>query len=278
MPNHLNIRPLEKDDLAFADAVRALAGWNQTAADWRRFLLHEPEGCVLCEWEGSPAGVVTTIRYGKELAWIGMMLVHPQYRRRGIASALMDTAIEFLRSKNVTCIKLDATPEGAKVYEQLGFRPELELFRWEGDLKAKQKHSLKEPLLLPIEIDCRAFGVDRSAWLELLARDAEDVRLLRDAAGRLVAFGMLRKGSRANYLGPISAESRVAGRKLVDSLLGQVSGLTYWDILEENREAVAMAELHGFRRSRPLLRMWLGDKLVKGEIDFQFGIGDPSTG
>lgn len=68
MPNHLNIRPLEKDDLTFADEIRASAGWNQTAPDWRRFLSYEPEGCFLGEWDGTPAGVVTTIRYGNELA------------------------------------------------------------------------------------------------------------------------------------------------------------------------------------------------------------------
>ena len=137
MPNRLNIRPLEKDDLTFADSIRAAAGWNQTIADWRRLLSHEPEGCFLGEWEGAPAGVVTTTRYGNELAWIGMMLVHSEYRRRGIATALMDAAIEYLRSKKVSCIKLDATPDGAKVYKRLGFRPELELHRWKGDLKSE---------------------------------------------------------------------------------------------------------------------------------------------
>ena len=39
----------------------------------------------------------------------------------GGASALMDGAIDYLRSKNAACIKLDAT-EGAQVYEQLSFR------------------------------------------------------------------------------------------------------------------------------------------------------------
>lgn len=158
MPNHLNIRPLEKDDLTFADEIRASAGWNQMAPDWRRFLSHEPEGCFLGEWDGTPAGVVTTIRYGNELAWIGMMLVHPDYRRRGVASALMDGAIDYLRSKNAACIKLDATPEGAQVYEQLSFRPELELFRCEGDLKSNGDSVETDDLALPFDFDCKAFG------------------------------------------------------------------------------------------------------------------------
>lgn len=278
MPNHLNIRPLEKYDLIFADAIRDSVGWNQTAADWRRLLSHEPEGCFLGEWDGVPAGVVTTIRYGNELAWIGMMLVHPDYRRRGIATALMDAAIKYLRSKKVSCIKLDATPDGAKVYECLGFRPELELHRWKGDLKSEDRAAGAQDLPLPLEFDSIAFGVDRSEWIGRLAADGQLVRILRDDLGNPIAFGMVRKGARANYVGPISAFDEASGRKLTILLLKNVEGLSHWDILEENGEAIAIAQSLGFQRSRPLLRMWTGDKLISGNPALQFGIADPGTG
>lgn len=278
MCSHLKTRTLTESDFAFADTVRALAGWNQTIADWRRVLAHEPDGCFLAEWDGVSAGVVTTTRYGYELAWIGMMLVHPDYRRRGIASELMDKAIAYLRSKNVGCIKLDATPEGAQVYERLGFRPELELYRWKGDLKSVRKRLQRDPLPLPLEFDRRAFGADRSDWLASLASDAQVVRLIRDDADNPAAMGMIREGSRATYLGPISAKDESAGRNLVFSLLEEIDGPVYWDLPEENRDAISIAESYGFQRSRSLLRMWIGDRQIRGEPALQYGIGDPSTG
>ena len=73
-------------------------------------------------------------------------------------SALIDGAIDYLRSKNAACIKLDATPEGAQVYEQLSFRPELELFRCEGDLKSNGDSVETDDLALPFDFDCKAFG------------------------------------------------------------------------------------------------------------------------
>ena len=131
MNSSLRLRLLTRADLAFADSIRALAGWNQTTDDWQRFLTIEPDGCFLAEWNGAPAGTATTTVYGPELAWIGMVLVHPDFRRRGIGRALLQRCIEYLRVRGVRCLKLDATPLGKKVYDDLGFKDEWTLTRWE---------------------------------------------------------------------------------------------------------------------------------------------------
>src|SRR6185503_4662691 len=126
----LRFRQLGREDLPFADSLRALAGWNQTPEDWKRFLAIEPTGCFLAEWNGAPAGTATTIVYGPELAWVGMVLVHPEFRRRGIGQGLLRYCIDSLRDRGVRCIKLDATPLGKTVYDGLGFRDEWTLKRW----------------------------------------------------------------------------------------------------------------------------------------------------
>ena len=78
------LRLMSESDLSFADSLRAGAGWNQTPQDWQRLLALEPEGCFVAQWNDLLAGTVTTTRFGTKLAWIGMLLVHPQFRRRGI--------------------------------------------------------------------------------------------------------------------------------------------------------------------------------------------------
>ena len=61
---NLHIRPFTEEDLAFADSLRALAGWNQTIADWRRFLATDADGCFVAELDGLPVGTATTTTYG----------------------------------------------------------------------------------------------------------------------------------------------------------------------------------------------------------------------
>ena len=87
------IRPFTRDDIAPALQLCRSAGWNQLHADWSRLIEYQPNGCFVAELDGRLVGTVTTTSYGTELAWIGMMLVHPEYRRRGIGTELMNAAM-----------------------------------------------------------------------------------------------------------------------------------------------------------------------------------------
>src|SRR5262249_44841777 len=148
----VEVRMMTQADLAAADELRRLAGWNQKPRDWQRLLTLEPRGCFVALRNGAVVGTVTTTVYGTELAWIGMMLVHPEHRRIGIATQLMNRALEYLKERQMRCVKLDATPAGQPVYEKLGFVSEWRLQRWQrvGDcvssateIKRKQTRELE---------------------------------------------------------------------------------------------------------------------------------------
>jgi len=171
---------MTRQDLAFADSVRALAGWNQTLDDWERFLAMEPQGCFLAEWNGAPAGTATTTIYGPDLAWIGMVLVHPDHRRRGLGRALLERCLKYLGERGVRCLKLDATPLGKRMYDGLGFKEEWTLTRWE----CARVHSPATALDSAIRswadadlpqidrLDAAAFGVPRERIVRALAEQS----------------------------------------------------------------------------------------------------------
>jgi GNAT superfamily N-acetyltransferase len=258
-------------DLAVVDSLRRRENWNQTARDLERFLLYEPDGCFIACWEDVPVGTVTTTAYGKDLGWIGMMLVDPDYRRRGIASALIRRSLDYLREKQVASIKLDATPAGEPVYSQLGFQPEWKFERWERPGEpAPQVPRMGQADFQPPACDARIFGADRLEWLDLLAKDSLLIQ-------RNNAFGMLRAGSNAAYLGPIIAEEPAAAAEIIRELMGSIEGRVYWDVPGPNLQAAELARQLGFQPVRELLRMWLGAP-CPGEAGRQYALADPATG
>jgi ribosomal protein S18 acetylase RimI-like enzyme len=283
----LRLRRLTVTDLAFADAIRALVGWNQTLADWERFLATEPHGCFLAEWNGTPAGTATTIRYGHDLAWLGMVIVHPDFRQRGIGRALLERCISHLRDLGVRCIKLDATPAGKLVYDRLGFRSEWTLRRWVGIPTTLQSTPPPPPLrpwqttdATAVEpLDIAAFGVSRRPLLAALARQSITALVLEPKPGSIAGFGFARAGSQALYIGPVVANSAEGGLALVEALITQNRGkMVYWDIPDPNEAAVSLAQRYGLTVQRPLVRMFLGETATAGGPRRQFGIGGPEVG
>jgi RimJ/RimL family protein N-acetyltransferase len=299
------IRKLNAGDLPFAQDLRQIAGWNQTDADWRRLIELNSTGCFLAEVDSQKAGTATITVYGNQLAWIGMVLVHPRFRRQGLATALLSHCLKFLLDDvGVTCVKLDATAEGERMYAKLGLRYECRLNRWYCPRRLLAD-SLMEPALMISgdgelaadmslrALDQAAFGADRADLLLRLAADSRQVSQRMDGS-----FGMYRDGAVANYLGPIVASSERVGRELVLSILGiarsgptdprdrggtesvdnQLERPIYWDVPSDNHPAEQLAERLGFVRQRPLIRMWIGRSNVAGNLALQWAITGPETG
>ncbi len=111
---------LSPAEMADADALVREAGWNQVAADWRIFL---ELGTRLCGADRDAAASSRPPRrlpFGGRFAWISMVLVAGDYRRRGLATRLMRRAIDDLAAAGLVPV-LDATPAGRAVYRALGF-------------------------------------------------------------------------------------------------------------------------------------------------------------
>jgi ribosomal protein S18 acetylase RimI-like enzyme len=256
-----NLRLLRPGDLASAVELSRLAGWNQTIDDWELLLRLDPQGCFGIELADRIVATATLFCYGDQLAWIGMVLTSPDYRRMGFAQRLMQTALERASSLRIKSTKLDATPEGQLLYEKLGFETEQVVERWFRD--GRQTNAPIEPVrsLSPpaLEMDREAFGADRSVLLEELA--------LRNPPNSTdEAYGFSRSGTRCRYLGPCVALEQKAARLVAEQILLESPETGwYWDLLSANTKAVELAGELGFVVQRRLQRMVIGNRLAKND-------------
>src|SRR3978361_367084 len=127
--DQLGIIELGPDDAMAGLALSTEAHWNQNEADWRFFL---GKGTVFGLRDGRElVATAALLPYSAGHAWISMVLVTASWRRRGVATRLIDTCVSTAKKLDLTTW-LDATPDGATVYGPLGFTPTLQVRRLRG--------------------------------------------------------------------------------------------------------------------------------------------------
>jgi len=264
------VRTMKPDDVPSAMELSTAANWNQKPADWHRVMQLSPEGCRCIEDEGRIVATASLLPYGTRLAWIGMVLTRPEYRRQGLARRLMEDAMAMAERRGIRTLKLDATDQGRPLYESLGFVVGEVVERWGRDsgefLTVQEKsgsggdglNKLCDGLLAQ---DLAAFGVDRRGLLEALA-----------ATGRCNAsesgYVLSRPGRVARYLGPcVAGSEEEAGRLIAAHLDAEASDRChwYWDLLPANVGALSCATGFGFTRRRVLWRMRLGEEIENND-------------
>jgi len=270
------VRLIGEADIGAAMRLKEAANWNQTELDWRNAMRLAPEGCFGIDCDGRLVATATAVCFGRELAWIGMVLTDPAYRGRGLARCLMQHALGYLAARGVEWIKLDATDMGRPLYASLGFVDESPIERWARPPAPCEGPELGPLTEIPYALDREACGADRGELLRLLAP-------IEAAAGPAGGYAMGRGGSKAAYFGPSVSRSQVEARALLQWFLKRHAGETvYWDLLPENDAALELARESGFAPLRRLSRMALRgaggpprfarhDQFVFGIAGFEYG-------
>lgn len=249
------LRSLRSQDLSAAVRLSTQAGWNQTYEDWTMLLDLAPEGCLAIEIDGRLASTTTLLCYERKLAWIGMVLTDPAYRRQGLARKLFEECLKRADSMRIETLKLDATDQGQPLYEKFGFRCEQDIERW------SRPGNGAAPNFAPVDdnaslanIDAPYFPADRSSLLVRLA-SRSSVHTNPDA------YLLARPGRLSAYLGPCVSKNVEGARQLISGLIRESSCGWMWDVFPQNRNAITLATELGFARQRHLKRMIRGKDL-----------------
>lgn len=284
MSDQIELCRMEAGDISFGMALKDLAGWNQLPLDWQRFQEFEPGGCFVARCGGRPAGTAITIAYEQLFGWVGMVLVHPDMRRRGLGTALLMGGIEYLEERGVAAVKLDATPMGKQLYDTIGFVDEYRLERWQGVGQATARpeglRELHEGDLEQLSaFDRPIFGADRSRVLRRLLTEPT-VRIVGAFSGdELQGYAAIRPGAKAMYLGPWIARERAVAESLWQWGMGMAADKPVSvDVLTPCAWGLEIVQAAGFIQQRYLIRMYRGKNVSPGHPELQAGILGPETG
>jgi GNAT superfamily N-acetyltransferase len=270
--DHLVIVTLGAEDARESLLLSEEAHWNQNEADWRFFLTR---GTVFGVRDSD--GLIATaalLPYASGNAWISMVLVTQNWRRRGLATRLLDACLEAAAEQGFTTW-LDATPAGATVYGPLGFLPTLELRR----LRVAGTATAAAPKLAPdsnldemIARDRRAMGFDRGAFLrELSGRPGSQL------VSHGSAMALIRDGRTAKHIGPLFADDIDSATALIETIALSETGPILIDVVSEHSEFIKYLTASGWTIERPFQRMRFG-RATTQNAEPPFAVAGPEYG
>ena len=93
--------------------------------DWDDFPQFDPHGVFVAEVTATDEAVGYIISFQRgDIGYVSVLAVVPAYQRCGIASALIQTATDYLRSLDITSIQVDAFTDSlaaVSLYKSVGF-------------------------------------------------------------------------------------------------------------------------------------------------------------
>jgi len=204
----------------------------------------------------------------------------------GIATRLVQHALDYLVEK-VGTVKLDATADGQRLYERLGFHVESLVERWTGVAvpngrvasEVEVTHLNDETTKALLALDRRAFCADRSSLIKALIANASAVpAIARARSGAVGGYAIARRGSHISYVGPIIATTANEAAALLERTVDQLTGEQVYVDVNTRFEGWPRVLLdRGFSKQRELIRMRFG-KLSNPTSPWVFGIAGPEVG
>jgi GNAT superfamily N-acetyltransferase len=271
------IRALRREEMPWVIDMAGHEGWNPGLHDAECFHAADPGAFLVAEHEGEPMGCIGAVSYASRFGFIGLYIVEPAWRGKGIGIALWRQGIARLADH---VIGLDGVPAQQDNYRRSGFELAWNNARYAGVAKGRGQAMPHEIFpLAAIDFaslcadDLRVFPAPREAFLRnwIAMPDATGLAWLHQ--GRLEGWGVIRRCRNGHKIGPLVAEDLPTAKALYAALSASVPAgdPIYLDVPLPNANAVTLAKTQGMHSVFETARMYLGPP-PPCELDRLYGI------
>lgn len=248
----MNIETLEHGDLPLIAALQP-EGWD-IISTIESYLTIDFCFPIKVTIENRIAGIGTTIIHN-DVAWLAHIIVHPDFRNRGIGKFITESLVEIAKANHCDTIYLIATELGEPIYKKIGFEAETEYLSFKGEKineassKTENIVAIQSDFVQQISIlDRKVSGEDRMFHLEpFLEGGFVYVKNDNILGYYLPSFGD----------GLIIANNHTAG---IELMMLRLTTRDFAVFPQENVHATALMHQHHFAVFRTQKRMRLGQK------------------
>jgi ribosomal protein S18 acetylase RimI-like enzyme len=276
MPDEIIVRVMTRGEIELALEWAASEGWNPGLHDAESFHALDPNGFFLGLKHGKPVGCIAAVAYDDQFGFIGLYIVKPEYRAKGYGIQLFRAGMSYLAQRNMG---LDAVLAQQKNYEKSGFKSVYRNVRYAGTGGGDSATpDVADLTIFPFEevsaYDRKVFPAPRARFLDHWLEPPMGAALgIRDREQRLAGYGVVRSCRNGCRIGPLFADTPAGADQLFHALRRHVpeSASLFFDAPDANKEAIALAQRHGFTKMFETARMYTRARPAIA-IDKVFGV------
>lgn len=221
-------------------------GWNPGLDDAKSFQLADPKGFFIGLLDGKAVAAISNVNYADELFFLGLYIVHPEYRGQGFGFKIWQHALNY--SSNINC-GLDGVVAQQANYMKSGFKLAYRNIRYV--LKKTQPTSFCSselvssnnfPLISLLEYDKKLFPAPREKWL--MAWILNHLTLVYRKGDQVMGYGVIRRCYDGYKIGPLLADDQSIAEIIFQGLCATVeaNSAIFLDIPEPNQQALKLVE------------------------------------
>ncbi len=271
---------MRRTDIPFAIRLTNLEGWGITKTDFERIIRLDPRASSIACLGKKRVGMVTTTSYGREIAWIGNVVVKGLARGKHIGQRLVEHAVAYLRGSGIRKIVLYCMWKNVRFYEKLGFVRDVRFIRLHRKAqfdryRSEHDRDFGNSSLLPrmLAVDKKAFGADRSKLLRLLLTENRH-GVIFDSVNK--SFLVVKTYNDMSEFGPWVGTTSFDDNdgKLIKRITNQYGGKSIEaSCLASNRRVLNGLKREGFRVTDVGYRMCYAKKQKIGSDQVNFLLG-----
>ena len=258
------IRTMRSDEIAIAIELAAREGWNPGLHDAACFHAADPEGFLIADCDGHAVGCISAVSYAGQFGFIGLYIVAPAWRGRGVGRRLWAAGMARLAGQ---VVGLDGVPAQQEYYRRSGFALAWQNVRFAG--KAQRSTRTEPAQIVPLGTvdfaslcadDRRVFPAPREAFLRCWISMPDATGLAWLEHGRVVGWGLIRRCREGHKIGPLVADRAAVASALYAALCERVPAgdTVYLDVPMPNGDALALARAQGLEGVFETARMYAG--------------------
>ena len=263
MNSEFAVRSIRPGELELVLEWARQEGWNPGLDDSLAFLEADPSGFFVGSIGEVPVGSISVVKYGDSFAFLGLYIVHPDFRGKGYGKVIWQAGIASAGDRT---IGLDGVAAQQDNYRKAGFEPAYSTIRYGGGVTSLPVSTLVAQAVLDSRLeglqhyDSRIFPQPRDAFLAAwcTGRKGRRSAVVRKS-GKIRGYGTIRRCYEGYKIGPLFANDADSAAALLAELIPEAKGASIFiDIPEENREAIALAESIGLQPVLETSRMYRG--------------------